>query len=427
MPPLSPVSPVPVGERLRRWAASPWVLLASVAAGAGAGLWAPQAARVAAPVGEVYLDLLTMCVLPVMMTALVSAVARALGSGAGLHYLRRLSVVFALVLLAGAAVGIAAGTLVGPGGGLSPERQVMFGARVLEAEAGPGSGAVAQGGGLVGFIRGMVPENPFQAAAAGSSLPLVLFCLLVGLALGGLRNERAVTALQVTEAAYEALLKIVAWVMLGLPVGLASLVADRVASTGGELILAMGRFVLALYLGVLVLVLVLGALTWLRAGGSPLAVLRAVRGPLLVGLGTSSNFATIPSALEAAAGGLRRDRVGVNLLVPLGVSLCLPGSALYFALAALFMAQLYGVPLGAEQYLVVAIGSALAAVAASDARGMAGIGTVALVLDPLGLPVSVAVILLSVVDPLVDPAVTVADVQGNLTATALVVGKADGV
>src|SRR5690606_30439235 len=122
-----------------------------------------------------------------------------------------------------------------------------------------------QGGGRVGCIRGMVPENPFQAAAAGSSLPLVLFCLLVGLALGGLRNERAVTALQVTEAAYEALLKIVAWVMLGLPVGLASLVADRVASTGGELILAMGRFVLALYLGVLVLALLLGALTWLRA------------------------------------------------------------------------------------------------------------------------------------------------------------------
>lgn len=100
--------PMPARERLRRWAASPWVLLASVGVGAGLGLWAPRAARMAAPVGEVYLDLLTMCVLPVMMTALVSAVARALGSGAGLHYLRRLSAVFVLVLLAGAAAGIAA-------------------------------------------------------------------------------------------------------------------------------------------------------------------------------------------------------------------------------------------------------------------------------------------------------------------------------
>jgi Na+/H+-dicarboxylate symporter len=188
----------------------------------------------------------------------------------------------------------------------------------------------------------------------------------------------------------------------------------------------MGRFVLALYLGVLVLLAVFAALTWVRVRGSPLAVLRAVRGPLLVGLGTSSNFATIPSTLEAAVHGLRRERDGANLLVPLGVSLCLPGSALYFALASLFVAQLYGVSLGVEQYAVVVVGSALAAVAASDAPGMAGISTVAVVLDPLGLPVSVAVILLSVIDPLVEPAITVADVQGNLTATALVVGKADG-
>jgi Na+/H+-dicarboxylate symporter len=415
----------PFHERLARWSASPWVLLGGVGLGALIGVVAPRAAAALAPVGEVYLDLLTMCVLPVMMTALVSAVARALNSGAGLDYLRRLAAVFAVALLAAGAVGVTVGTLVGPGGGLSPERQAMFGARVLEAEA-LDAGEEPRAAGLVGFVRGMVPENPFQAATAGNSLPLVVFCLLVGLALGGLRNERASTALMVTEAAYEALLKMVGWVMYGLPIGLATLVAERVASTGGDVILAMGRFVLALYLGVLVLLAVFAALTWVRVRGSPLAVLRAVRGPLLVGLGTSSNFATIPSTLEAAVRGLRRERDGANLLVPLGVSLCLPGSALYFALASLFVAQLYGVSLGVEQYAVVVVGSALAAVAASDAPGMAGISTVAVVLDPLGLPVSVAVILLSVIDPLVEPAITVADVQGNLTATALVVGKADG-
>lgn len=413
-------------ERLGRCAASPWVLLGSVGLGALVGVLVPRAATAVAPIGEVYLDLLTMCVLPVMMTALVSAVARALNSGAGIDYLRRLAAVFATALLVAGVVGVAVGTAVAPGGGLDPERQTMFGARVLESEEGLDAGRDPRAGGFVGFVRGMVPENPFQAAAAGHSLPLVVFCLLVGLALGGLRNEGAATALKVTEAAYEALLKIVGWVMYGLPVGLASLVAERVASAGGDQILAMGRFVLALYLGVLVLLAVSVTLTWLRVGGSPLAVLRAVRGPLLVGLGTSSNFATIPSALEAAVRGLRRERVGANLLVPLGVSLCLPGSALYFALASLFVAQLYGVSLGVEQYAVVVVGSALAAVAASDAPGMAGIGMVAVVLDPLGLPVSVAVILLSVVAPLVEPAITVADVQGNLTATALVVGKADG-
>ena len=415
-------------ERLGECLRNPWVVLGSIGIGALVGLRAPRVAAGLAPLGEIYLALLEMCVLPVMITALVSSVARAMSSGVGLRYLRRLVGVLVVGLLLAGAVGVGVGSALEPGTGLGPEQRAAFGAHVLQVEEESIAPEGRSGAGVAGFLRGMVPENVFRAAATGGSLPLVFFCLILGLALGSARNARSATALNVAEAGYEALLKIVTWVMYGLPVGLFCLVADRAATIGGDLVLAMGRFVLSLYLGAVALVVISGLVIWARVGGRPLRTLQAVKGPLLVGLGTSSNLATIPSALNAVSVGLGRDRVGVNLLVPLGANLYLPGSVLYFALAALFVAQLYGATLGWEQYAVIAVGSVFAAIAASDAPGLAGIGTVALVLDPLGLPANVAIILLSVVDPLIEPALTVADVHGNCMAATLVVerGGAEG-
>jgi Na+/H+-dicarboxylate symporter len=209
--------------------------------------------------------------------------------------------------------------------------------------------------------------------------------------------------------------------MYGLPLGLLCLVAERVASTGGDLVFAMVRFIGAVYLGAAVLLAVGALAIWARVGGAFLGTLRAVKAPVLVGLGTSSPIAAIPSMLQAVAAGLRRDPVGANLAVPLGVNLYVPGSTCYFALAALFVAQIYGVALGWQEYLVLVVASVFAAVAAPDTPGPSGVGALVVVLDPLGIPASVGVILLSVVDPLVEPAVAVADVHGNCMAAALVV------
>jgi proton glutamate symport protein len=411
--------------QIGRWARNPWVLLGSVALGVGIGLRVPELAGRLAPWGEIYLGLLKMCVLPVLITALTSAVARAVGDRMGGRYLRRLLAVFGLGLATAAALGVAFGSGLEPGSALDRGERSLLGAYVLDAEAAPGPRPEAGARGLLAFVRSLIPENVFQAAASGGSLPLVFFCIVMGLGLGSLRDDRGTTALKVLEAGYEALLRIVDWIMYALPVGLTCLVAERMATTGGGLILAMGWFVLALYAGALVLVLVAGLAIWSRVGGTPAAVLASLKSPLMVGLGTSSNFATIPSALAAVSAGLGRDRSGVNLVIPLGVNLFLPGSVLYFALASLFVAQLYGTGLEWQDYVVVAMASIFAAIAASDAPGIAGIGAVAVVLDQLGLPVDVAVILLSAVDPLVEPVITVADVNGNCMAAALVVDAAD--
>jgi Na+/H+-dicarboxylate symporter len=195
------MTPVILGLDLRRWAGSPSLLLASVALGALLGFAAPGTAAALAPVGEAYLALLEMCALPILMTALASAVARALASGEGARYLRRFALTFAVALLVAAGVGILAGAALAPGEGLGAEQRAAFGAHVLEVEGPNGAPAAAPTGGLAGFLRAMVPENVFQAAAAGAGLPLVTFCVLLGLGLGSLRDERGATAIRLALAA----------------------------------------------------------------------------------------------------------------------------------------------------------------------------------------------------------------------------------
>jgi proton glutamate symport protein len=318
------------------------------------------------------------------------------------------------------------GVALAPGSGLSLSDQALLGGQVTKAE-GTVPAPMAPGtapSGLLGLLRSMIPENIFAAASGGSSLALVFFSILLGLGLGSLRSARGAAALDVVEAGYEALLRILGWVMYGLPIGLVCLVADRVSASGAKLFLAMGGFVVALYVGVAVLMLLSALAIWRRRGGTLIASLAAVKAPLLVAAGTSSNFAAMPSALKAVTAGLRRDPEGVKLVVPMGTNLYLQGSVLYFTLAAFFVAQLFEVPLGWEQYAVIVVAGIFAAVAASDAPGLAGIGMIAIVLDPLGLPAAVAIVLLSSVDPLLEPAITLADVYGNCAAAAVVVEPA---
>ncbi|MDF2981711.1 MAG: sodium:dicarboxylate symporter, partial [Devosia sp.] len=160
-----------------------------------------------------------------------------------------------------------------------------------------------------------------------------------------------------------------------------------------------------------------------RVGGSYLATLGAMRETVVVAFGTSSSYASIPSALRGLKEGLRLDRRVVDLALPLGITLNPPGSTFHFALATLFLANLYGLALDPSQMVFVLFGAMLAGVAATGAPGVAALSMISIILVPLGLPVEVAIILLVAIDPIVDPILTVVNVQGNAATTALLAGR----
>ena len=169
----------------------------------------------------------------------------------------------------------------------------------------------------------------------------------------------------------------------------------------------------------LALVVLCFVVIWMRLGGSPWRAVTALREAILVAFGTSSSFAAAPAMMRALKRGLGMNPGVVDLVTPLGITLNPPGSAFHFAIATMFLANLYGVDLDTGQIAFVLVGSVLAGLAASGAPGVAALSMISLILVPLGLPVEVAIILLVAIDPIVDPVLTVVNISANAASTVL--------
>ena len=219
---------------------------------------------------------------------------------------------------------------------------------------------------------------------------------------------------------YDALLRIITWVMYGLPFGLCCLLAYQIAQIGLDIILSLLKLVIFSYLCALILIGIYGIAMWIKIGGPFLRSFAALKETFVVALGTSSSFATIPSALRCLQEKLHLDVQATRLVVPLGISLNPHGTAMYFAISAVFFAQLYNISLSAPALAIILVGSILAGIAATGAPGAGALAMIALVLEPLGLPVATAVILLTAVDPILDPMITLTTVHANCTAATMV-------
>jgi proton glutamate symport protein len=412
---------MPNTNRLRQLLKSPWLALLSIALGSYVGVAHQPLARSIAPLGDVYLALLEMFILPIVVTALIHAIGRIIMEGIGGRYLRRVVMIFILGMMATSLVALAIGLIIRPGATLGEGSKRILGETIIQYEQSTLVNSAGKGGaGMLGFLQTMIPGNIFAAASNGNSLALVFFCIITGIALGLLRNDKSNMALRVVEAGYDAFMKIISWIMYALPLGLFCLVAAKFADMGSAVLSAMGAFIGSFYLGAAILIVCYLVVTAWRSKGGMWAALKAVKEPLIVAVGTSSRFAAIPAALRAVSTELRRDPISVNLVIPLGMNINLQGSAYYFTLAALFTTQLYGHTLTPVEYLMLPMTGIFAAIAASDAPGIAAIGIISIILEPLGIPSGVTVILLSVIDPIIDPIVSVADVHGNC-ASALII------
>jgi proton glutamate symport protein len=270
----------------------------------------------------------------------------------------------------------------------------------------------------------MFPENIFGALTTGNKIAILMFAVLFGVALGSIAREKSERATALLEAFYDTFIKIIEWLMYVLPFGLFCLAYSQVSAVGLDVLFAMTKLVVFIYAGAIVLIALYSVLIWWRVGGSYLATLGAMRETVVVAFGTSSSYASIPSALRGLKEGLRLDRRVVDLALPLGITLNPPGSTFHFALATLFLANLYGLALDPGQMVFVLFGAMLAGVAATGAPGVAALSMISIILVPLGLPVEVAIILLVAIDPIVDPILTVVNVQGNAATTALLAGEA---
>lgn len=398
-----------------QWLTNPWSPVAGLVAGAALGAWQPAIGIALAPAGETYLALMQMCVLPIIISAVTASIAR-LMRGDNAHALPRLALLFLGGLALSAVVAMAAGLLIQPGSGLDQNQRVYLAQEMLRHEETSGGNA---GLSLWSLVQMVIPTNVIRAAADGHMLALLLFSLLLGLGLGSLGDGQGERAADLLDAFYNALIKVMGWILLALPFGLLALMAGQTAQNGIDTFLKLGRLVGTIYGMALAMGAVMVIIVALRTRLPAAQVLSRLRTTLFTAFGTGSSVASLPSALKVCESGLGLKHQTAQMVLPLGVSLYPVGNVLHVVVASLFVLQLYDLPMDMQTGLVIGIGGILVACAMSGAPGVASMTLLAMLLSPFGVPIEVAVVLLVALDPILDPILTSLNVLGNITAATM--------
>jgi proton glutamate symport protein len=373
-------------------------------------------ARALRPVGTLFLNLLSMVVIPLVAAALFTGIA---GLGdvrkVGRLGIRTLGFFWATTLAA-ILIGFACAALLLPLGTLSPDAQA--GLRAAVADSGAVRHAAEQVPLGARFLIDLVPANPLRAAVEGALLPLVVAVTIFAAAATTLPEAKRRALTEPAEAITEALIRIVHWVLVLAPVGIFALVAPAVAQFGWSLVRAMGAFLLAVILGITLFVG--GVLLPAVVIGTRLSLRRFLSASLdsmLMGFSTTSSLATLPTML-AAAEDLKISRTVAGFVLPLGASINRSGSALFQVVAVLFAARLYGVPFGPPQMVQTAVAVFLASLTVASVP-TGSVVSLAPAFAATGVPLAGLGVLMGL-DRIPDMFRTMANVTGHLAGAAVI-------
>ena len=367
-------------------------------------------------IGRLFLALIKMVVVPLVFFSLVVGVAslgdfRALGrlGGRTIGYFMGTTVV-ALV------IGVGLANIIQPGKLLSEEDR----AKLLSSYSGSVGGLeknAAEAPTLTDQIVGIVPDNPIGALAAGDMLQIIFFALMLGVALTLMKEDRAKLVVDVFDRLNDAMVMLVHVAMALAPFGVAALLFKVVGSTGLSVLAALAVYGLVVVAGlVLHVFLTYGTVVQLGARLPMIRFLGAIKEALLVAFSTSSSSATLPVTKEACEDNVNISPKITSFVLPLGATVNMDGTALYQGVAALFIAQIYGLDLSLSDQATIVLSATLASVGAAGVPG-AGMITLAMVLTAVGVPTEGLALILGV-DRLLDMFRTTTNVVGDSTACA---------
>lgn len=361
-------------------------------------------------VSNAFIRLINMLVVPLVITSLIVGIAGLkdplkLGSIGWKTIVYFLSTTFLAVI-----IGLILVNLIQPGTGFHVPSDVKA----------PDSGDMNS---ISDTFLNMIPTNPITALTETSILQIIFFSIFVGIAMVFL-GEKAKPAYNFFEAFFEIMMKITAWIMALAPYGVFALIVKTICDNGSTVFAPLAKYMFVVLLGML-LHLCLVYFTAIKTLGkmSPIKFLRGVAPAWLVAFSTASSNATLPVSIRSVENNLGVGNRVSSFVLPLGATVNMDGTALYEGVAALFIAQAYGIHLGLGSQFVILITAALAAIGAAGIPG-AGLITMVLVLNAVNLPVE-GIGLILAVDRILDMFRTSVNVLGDCTAT-VVIGRKEG-
>ncbi len=367
--------------------------------------------------GRLFLAMIKMVVVPLVFCSLTVGVAslgdfRKLGRMGG----RTIGLFLGTTVLA-LTIGVLLTNLIRPGSLMSEDDRV----RLLASYGGGASSTVsnaAEAPSFVDQIISIVPSNPVTSLANGEMLQIIFFGLMLGVALTLLDEKRSKPVVSILDSTNEAMVMLVHIAMKLAPIGVAALLFKVVGSTGISVLVALGVYGLVVVLGLLLhLVFTYGAIVKFGAKLDFLQFLKAIRPAMLLAFSTSSSSATLPVTKECVEDNINVSNQVSSFVVPLGATINMDGTALYQGVAAIFIAQIYGMDLTLGDQVTIVTSATLASVGAAGVPG-AGMITLAMVLTAIGVPTEGLALVLGV-DRLLDMFRTSVNVVGDSSVTVL--------
>lgn len=365
--------------------------------------------------GQLFLTLIQMIVIPLVFASVI----RGLTTTNDINQLKRLGIRAVLFFVVSTVIAIVIGFVVA--GTIQPGKyiqssQIMSAMDKTHKIVTPTNNlSLPSVSELPAKVMTLFPSNPLSSMVEGQMLQIVLFAVIIGLALVMMPRAQAQPLLDLMSSLQEVSMTVVRWAMRLAPYAVFGLMAQLTTKIGLQALVGMGIYVVTVLLGLLLLLCCYLLWLFLVARRLPGPFLKDVREVLLLAFSTSSSAAVMPLTIKTV-----EDKLGVRpgiaqFVIPLGTTINMNGTALYQGVAAIFLAQVYGIDIGLSGMLLIVV-TAVGASIGSPATPGVGIVILALVLDTVGIP-SAGIALIMGVDRLLDMSRTAVNVCGDIVAS----------
>lgn len=368
------------------------------------------------PLGTLWVNALRMVVIPLVMAAIISGI-NALPDSVSVGRIGGRAVLLTLVMLACAST---YAIIVGPFVMSLLPIDAATSAAMRASAADASVGAVANAQKIVGFSQWLVelvPTNPIKAAADGAMLPLIVFTMLLGLAIGRASETSRDVLLRLVRGVLDASLTLVRWILLAAPLGVFALTIPLASRIGLAAAGAVAYYVLAIVSMLIGFMALLYLAAWAIGRQSPRVFARACAPAQVVAFSARASLVTLPAMLEGAEHVLHLPLSVRSFFLPLAAATFRTGSAIAIPVGVLFMARLYGVELGVPQLITIALMAVATTFSVPSIPG----GTIIVMVPVLlaaDLPVAAVGLLLGV-DTIPDMFRTATHVTGDMTAASI--------
>ncbi|MGB9771253.1 MAG: dicarboxylate/amino acid:cation symporter [Candidatus Kapaibacteriota bacterium] len=369
------------------------------------------------PIGTLFLRLLSFLAIPLVISSMVVGVA-SLGNLKTLSRIGFRTLLFYFLTTALAVIiGLLLVNFIEPGKKISEsaKSQIEFVDQSIVSEKLQTTGKFN----FIDFLVNIVPSNPFKAISNGEMLQIIFFAIFFGIGLTLISPQKSQPIINFFDGVSEVFIKMVRFVLLVAPFGVFALISVAVSEFGVSILSTLGYYMFTVVLGLFLhFIIVYSALILIFTKTNPLFFYKGMRDAFLVAFSTSSSAATLPVTFQCVEENLGVPNKIASFVLPLGATVNMNGTSLYQCVAAVFIAQFYGLELNFAQMATILMTSMLSAVGTAPVPGV-GIIMLIMVLQSVGIPAQGIGLILGV-DRILDMLRTIPNVTGDAAVSYIV-------